>query len=434
MEGGYWLPYVMTEIQEYDLIVIGGGAAGLMAAGVAASRGKRVVLLEKMEKTGRKVRISGKGRGNITNARPAEEFATKIRSGAEFFQPAFAEMNNIRTIRFFERIGVRMTIEQGNRVFPKSGKAWDVAQALVDWCRDKGVTVECDCRVEHIMVLGGKVRGVNFRNARGFIRKVEAPAVILATGGASYPATGSTGDGYELAHRVGHTIVPIRPALVPLVTSHPEARFMSGLQLRNIGARLVVDGEVVQEEFGEFSFSPHRLDGAVVLRMSRKAVDALIDERHVRIELDLKPALDEATIIARLEREMEEAEVELTIGELLRKVLPRELVVPVAKSAGLISKHSSRELQGEKMNRVVEALKRFVLPITDYRPFEEAIVTAGGVSLDEIWPDNLESKLVSGLFFAGEVMDIDADTGGYNLQIAFSTGNLAGQQRRHEEK
>lgn len=431
MEGSLLLPQFMVEIQDYDLIVIGGGAAGLMAAGVAAREGKRVALLEKMEKTGRKVRISGKGRGNITNARPAEEFASKIRSGAEFFQPAFAELNNHRTIRFFERIGVRMVIEQGNRVFPKSGKAWDVAQALVDWCRDKGVEVICDCRVEHITVLGGKVRGVQFRNARGFIRKIEAPAVVLATGGASYPATGSTGDGYELAHRLGHTIVPVRPALVPLVTSHPEARFMSGLLLRNIGARLLVDGEVVQEEFGEFSFSPHRIDGAVVLRMSRRAVDALIDEKEVRIRLDLKPALDEATITARLEREMAEAEEELTIGELLRKVLPRELVVPVAKSAGLIAKHSSRELQGEKMERVVAALKCFELPITDYRPFEEAIVTAGGVSLDEIWPDTMESKLVSGLYFAGEVMDIDADTGGYNLQMAFSTGYLAGQLRRH---
>lgn len=206
---------------------------------------------------------------------------------------------------------------------------------------------------------------------------------------------------------------------------------MSGLLLRNIGAQLLVDGEVVQEEFGEFSFSPHRIDGAVVLRMSRRAVDALIDEKEVRIQLDLKPALDEATITARLEREMAEAEEELTIGELLRKVLPRELVVPVAKSAGLIAKHSSRELQGEKMERVVAALKCFELPITDYRPFEEAIVTAGGVSLDEIWPDTMESKLISGLYFAGEVMDIDADTGGYNLQMAFSTGYLAGQLRRH---
>ncbi|MBO7188348.1 MAG: aminoacetone oxidase family FAD-binding enzyme, partial [Tidjanibacter sp.] len=249
----------------------------------------------------------------------------------------------------------------------------------------------------------------------------------------SYPATGSTGDGYELAHRLGHNIVPIRPALVPLVTSHPEARFMSGLLLRNIAAQLIVDGEVVQEEFGEFSFSPHRIDGAVVLRMSRKAVDALIDEKNVKISLDLKPALDEPTIIARLEREMAEAEQELTIGELLRKVLPRELVIPVAKAAGLISKHSSRELREDKMHRVVEAMKRFVLPISDYRPFEEAIVTAGGVSLDEIWPDTMESKLVGGLYFAGEVMDIDADTGGYNLQMAFSTGYLAGQLRKHVE-
>ncbi len=421
----------MTELNEYDLIVIGGGAAGLMAAGVAATQGRRVILLEKMEKTGRKVRISGKGRGNITNARPPEEFYTKIRSGADFFRTAFEEFNNLRTIKFFERIGVRMNVEQGNRVYPRSGKAWDVAQALVDWCRDKGVVVECNCRVEHIAALAGKVRGVSYRNSRGFIRKVEAPNVIISTGGASYPATGSTGDGYELAHRLGHHIIPVRPALVPLVTSHPEAPYMSGLALRNIKAQLLIDGELAQEEFGEFSFSPTRLDGAVVLRMSRKAVDALIDNKKVEIVLDLKPALDVATIVARLERELEAAEEVLTIGELLRKVLPRELVIPTAKSAAMIAKHSSRELNKERMERVAAAMKHFVLPICDYRPFEEAIVTAGGVSLDEIWPDTLESKLISGLYLAGEVMDLDADTGGYNLQIAFSTGHLAGQLRKH---
>ncbi len=421
----------MIELNEYDLIVIGGGAAGLMAAGIAATQGKSVILLEKMEKTGRKVRISGKGRGNITNARPPEEFYTKIRSGADFFRPAFEEFNNLRTIKFFERIGVRMNIEQGNRVYPRSGKAWDVAQALVDWCRDKGVVVECNSRVEHIAALAGKVRGVSYRNSRGFIRKVEAQNVIISTGGASYPATGSTGDGYELAHRLGHHIIPVRPALVPLVTSHPEATYMSGLALRNIRAQLLIDGEVAQEEFGEFSFSPNRLDGAVVLRVSRKAVDALIDNKRVEIVLDLKPALDVATIVARLERELEAAEEVLTIGELLRKVLPRELVIPIAKSATMIAKHSSRELNKERMERLAEAMKHFVLPITDYRPFEEAIVTAGGVSLDEVWPDTLESKLISGLYLAGEVLNLDADTGGYNLQIAFSTGHLAGQLRKH---
>ena len=261
----------------YDVVVVGAGAAGMMAAGTAARSGKRVLLLEKMEKSGRKVRITGKGRCNVTNARPAEEFAEQVRTNAAFFAPAFAEFNNRATIRFFERQGVKLDIERGERVFPKSGKAWDIANALLDYCVDNGVKIRYETRVTEIMTLGDRVFGVRYVNKRGFERKEECDRVIVATGGVSYPATGSTGDGYTFADAMGHTIEPVRPALTPLRTSHPQREYLNGLLLKNVGAKLYVDNELRQEEFGELGFSERGIEGAVALRVSRAAVDALID-------------------------------------------------------------------------------------------------------------------------------------------------------------
>ena len=256
----------MEEKQPYDVIVVGAGAAGMMAAGTAARAGRRVLLIEKMEKSGRKVRITGKGRCNVTNARPAEEFASQVRTNAEFFAPAFAEFNNRATIRFFERQGVKLDIERGERVFPHSGKAWDIANALLDYCVENGVKILYDTRVTGILTLGDRVFGVRYRNKRGFERKEECAQVILATGGVSYPGTGSTGDGYAFASDLGHTIEPLRPSLTPLVTSHPRMSRLSRLLLRNVRATLWVDDGPVREEFGELGFSERGIEGAVALR------------------------------------------------------------------------------------------------------------------------------------------------------------------------
>lgn len=418
------------ENRDFDLVVIGAGAAGLVAAGTAARNGARVLLLEKMEKPARKVRITGKGRCNLTNARPPEEFLQKVRANAGFFAPAFAAFNNLDTIRFFERRKVKLDIERGERVFPKSGRAGEIADALEFYCRDNEVTIECNARVMHIITVNDKVYGVVYRNKRGFERRVETANVIVATGGVSYPATGSTGDGYRFADELGHTIEPVRPSLTPLVTSHPQREYLNGLLLRNVAAKLFIDNELAREEFGEIGFSERGVEGAVALRFSRDAVDALIDERKVKIVLDLKPALDEQTLRDRIGREIAESAPQELFGDLLRRLVPKQLVVPMAKELDVHSKLYISKLKEQEIERLIKVLKGFVLPITDYAPFEYAIVTAGGVNCREVDPETLESLKIKGLYFAGEVLDIDADTGGYNLQIAFSTGCLAGQLKK----
>lgn len=414
----------------YDVIVIGAGAAGLMAAATAARNGKQVLLMEKMEKAGRKIRITGKGRCNLTNARPPEEFKEAIRTNAEFFEIAFAEFNNKATIRFFERIGVKLDIERGQRVFPKSGKAWDIANALTDYCIENGVEIVYNARVSDILTIDNKVYGVKYVNKRGFERKEEVENVIIATGGVSYPGTGSTGDGYLFADRTGHRIEEVRPSLTPLRTSHPQKKFLDGLLLKNVQAQLFVEDELVREEFGEISFSDRGIEGAVALRVSRDAVDALIDEKRVKLVIDMKPALTEEMLFDRIKREIAEMQPEEFFSELLRKLVPKHFVVPIAHELDVHSKNYIRKVTDAEIHRLVKVLKGMVFPITDYAPFEFAVVTAGGVSCDDVNRYTMESLKVKGLYFAGELLDIDANTGGYNLQIAFSTGRLAGQLKK----
>ena len=416
--------------KSYDVIVIGAGAAGMMAAGTAARNGKSVLLLEKMEKSGRKVRISGKGRCNVTNARPPEDFLSHVRTNADFFEVAFAEFNNKATIRFFERQGVKLDIERGERVFPHSGKAWDIANALLDYCVEAGVKIVYNCKVEEILTISDRVYGVKYRNKRGFIRKEEAEAVIIATGGVSYPGTGSTGDGYNFAADLGHTIEPVRPSLTPLKTTHPQMKYLDKLLLRNVNVKLFIDGEEFREEFGEIGFSESGIEGAVALRLSRDAVDALIDEKRVKLVVDIKPGLTEQMLRDRIERDLAEMQPEEFVSELLRKLVPKPLILPLANELDIHSKTYIKKLTDAEKERIVKILKGFVFPITDYAPFEYAVVTAGGVNCEEVNKYTMESLKIKGLYFAGEVLDLDANTGGYNLQIAFSTGRLAGMLKK----
>ncbi|MFR9652077.1 MAG: aminoacetone oxidase family FAD-binding enzyme, partial [Rikenellaceae bacterium] len=353
----------------YDVIVVGAGAAGMMAAGTAAKNGKRVLLLEKMEKSGRKVRISGKGRCNVTNARPAEEFAEHVRSGAEFFSVAFAEFNNRSAIRFFERMGCRLEVERGERVFPKSGKAWDVANALLEYCVDNGVKIMYDTPVTEVMVVGGRVYGVKYMNKRGFERKAEAERIIITTGGLSYEATGSSGDGLAFAADLGHDIVPVRPSLTPLRSNDPTIRKMEGLMLRNTRATLLIDGEAVRDEMGEVTISDRGLEGAVILRLSRAAVDAVIDGKKVVISLDLKPGLDHEMLHDRIDRDIEEMEPTDIFFDLLRRLVPKLLVIPLCDRVDIFSKQYIEKMTVEDVARLVENLKAFEVEISDYAPF-----------------------------------------------------------------
>ena len=410
----------------YDLIVIGGGPAGLTAAGQAAAylggQG-RVLLLEKMEKPARKLRITGKGRCNVTNDRPREEFLAKVRQGADFFRPAFEAFDNRTAIRWFEsEMGVPLAHERGGRIFPASGRAWDVAEALAAWARRSGAEVRCLAPVSALWLADGGVRGVVLESGE----RLEARAVVLATGGVSYPTTGSTGDGHEMADAAGHRIEPLRPALVPLEIEVPGG--LKGLMLKNVELSLLVDGAVAERRFGEMEFTAEGIaGGAIVLQVSRTAVDALIDGRRVELSVDLKPALSVEKLRNRIGREIEALGGDTPVKILLQKLLPIQLRSVIARAAGLSLSAPAGSLSAADCEKLVCALKEWRIPVRDYRPFTEAIVTAGGVDLAEVDPLTLASRRVRGLYFAGELLDIDADTGGYNIQIALSTGYRAGR-------
>ncbi|NDJ77456.1 MAG: NAD(P)/FAD-dependent oxidoreductase [Chloroflexi bacterium] len=404
------------------IIVIGAGAAGLMAAGQAAQLGADTLLVEKMDRPARKLRITGKGRCNLTNITPLDDFVAHFGDNGRFLYSSFYRYFNADLVDFFEQIGVPTVTERGGRVFPVSSEAQDVVDALVRWARDCGVRLWTGARVEELLVEEGRIAGVRLTNGH----EHRASAVIVATGGASYPGTGSTGDGYRLAEAVGHTIVPIRPALIPLDTAGETAAKLEGLSLRNVNVRLKIDGQVCAEEFGEMVFTQFGVSGPVILTLSKRAVDALRAGQHVRLSIDLKPALDEDQLDARLLRDLDQHGKQ-QFRTLLKGLLPRKLIPACIFLTGIPAAKVANKITAKERKRLLRWLKDFRLDVTGHRPLAAAIVTAGGVALDEVNPRTLESRLVPGLYFAGEVLDIDADTGGYNLQAAFSTGWLAGQ-------
>lgn len=413
-------------MRHYSTVVIGGGAAGIMAAGIAAATGRKVLLCERMEKPQRKVRITGKGRCNLTNLCSEEEFLSKVRSGADFVRYAWQQFDSRAVMQFFEQIGVPLSVERGRRVFPTSGRAWDVAEAHIAWCRQQGVEIITHTRVEELHTRNKQISGITVRYNDGSTEQIACQTAILTTGGASYPATGSTGDGYRLAHQLGHTIVPIRPSLTPLIADRPTPKPLIDFTLRNISAQLYIDGKKAAEEFGELTFTPLGVGGAIVLRLSRQAVDALIDERKVELRLDLKPALTAKQLEARVEREKNALSAKTPLRQLLAKLVPSVMIAELARRSQLDPNRPMAPLTDSDRQRLIGTLKAWRIPLTDYAPFREAIVTAGGVCTDEVDPLTMQSKLIRGLYFAGEVLDIDANTGGYNLQLAYSTGHLAG--------
>lgn len=406
-----------------EIVVIGGGPGGMMAAAAAAEQGGAVTLFEKMKQPGRKMRITGKGRCNITNAADVPEILRHIPGNGAFLNSSMRAFDNRDVMDFFEENGVPVKVERGQRVFPVSDKAQDCVDAMVARMHELGVTLLCGKPVRDILTEDGRAAGVRCED--GTVRR--ADAVILAVGGASYPGTGSTGDGYRMAKALGHTVEKILPSLVPLLTEEDWVKEVQGLSLRNVRAELVVDGEKRTAEPGsEMLFTHFGVSGPIVLSMSREAA-RLLDEGHfVELEIDLKPGLTPEKLDSRIQRDFEKYQRK-QLGNALVDLLPHKLIPVVLDNAYLEMETPVNQVTAEERHRLGDVLKHLCLTIVGTRPIAEAIVTAGGVSVKEINPKTMESKLVPGLYFAGEVTDVDGFTGGYNLQAAFSMGHAAGQ-------
>ena len=401
------------------LVVIGGGAAGMMAAVSAAERGAQVTLLEPNERLGKKLNITGKGRCNVTNNADVQTLLANVPRNGKFLYSAFSRFDGRDTMAFFASIGVPLKTERGNRVFPVSDSAFDISAALERRLKALKVQVLRD-RASALKIEDGAVCGVVGERGR-----YSAEAVVLATGGVSYPATGSTGDGHRLAAQLGHTVVEPRPSLVPLESPDPCCGQMQGLALKNV--LLTVRGQkgkIVYREQGELLFTHFGLSGPLVLSASAHMRD--FDRDRYTCSIDLKPALDEQTLDARLVRELS-AGANRDMDNLLGALAPRLLVPVLLERSGIPGDKKAHDLTKGERRRLLELFKGFRVEVSGPRPIAEAIVTSGGVKVSEVDPKTMASKKVSGLFFAGEILDVDAYTGGFNLQIAWATGRAAGQ-------
>lgn len=393
----------------------------MMAAIKATENGAAVTLLEKMKKPGRKMMITGKGRCNITNAAEIPEIIKNIRGNGRFLHSAIHAFDNQDVIYFFEGQGVPTKVERGGRVFPESDHAQDAVDAMVQRLHELGVTIECDTAVQDILLQEGRAVGVRTRSGAIY----RADAVIVAVGGASYPGTGSTGDGYAMAEAVGHHIAPILPSLVPLVTEEDWVQDVQGLALKNVRVTLLADGEEQDEMFGEMLFTHYGVSGPIILSLSREAAQLLNAGKMVELVINLKPALTREKLDERVQRDLALYQRK-QMSNALVDLLPHKLIAPVLDAAFIADDTLVNQLTAAERARLVDTLQHLTLVVTATRPLAEAIVTAGGVSVKEINPRTMESKIVPRLYFAGEVTDVDAYTGGYNLQAAFSMGAAAG--------
>ena len=408
-------------MEEFDVIVVGAGPAGLLAAGSASEQGARVLVLEKMRQPGQKLLITGKGRCNITNDSDPDEFIQHVYPNGRFLRTAFGHFFSRDILKLLHDKGVETTLERGGRYFPASNKSSDVLDALLSWLGERNVEIRCGQRVEKLLVEGSSAKGVQ---ANG--KEIRASKVILAMGGKSYPATGSNGEGYALAQSVGHSVVPARPSLVPLETAGNVASRLQGLTLKNVRATVWVNNKKAGEGFGEMIFTHFGLSGPIILTLSRNIVDELHMKSFIELSVDLKPALDEQKLDARLLRDLNDAGKK-KISNLFRTWLPASIIPIFIEILGIDPEKEGHQLSSKERKKIRNLMKDFRFRISGHRSFKEAIITAGGVSTQEISSKTLESKKISGLYFAGEMIDLDAETGGYNLQIAYSTGWLAGK-------
>ena len=401
-----------------DVLVLGGGPAGMMAAAAAAENGASCALLEPNSRLGKKLNITGKGRCNLTNNCSVQELLQNVPGNGRFLYSAFSRYDSQDVMAFFEALGVPLKTERGNRVFPVSDRSFDISAALERHLKDLRVPWIHD-RAEALLLQDGRVSGV-----QGEHGAYGALCVVVATGGVSYPLTGSTGDGYRLARAAGHTIVPPRPSLIPLVERGEACAQMQGLSLRNVTLTAFEDGKKIYQDFGELLFTHFGLSGPLAL--SASAHMRRLGERTYRVEIDLKPALDEQTLDRRILSDFEK-HINSDFCNALGDLLPRKMIDTVVRRSGIPPRCKVHSITREQRRGLVGLIKRFPVEIAGARPVEEAIVTSGGVSVGEVNPSTMASKLAEGLYFAGEVLDVDAYTGGFNLQIAWSTGRLAGE-------
>ena len=411
------------------ILVIGGGAAGMLAALFAAREGACVTILERNEKLGKKIYITGKGRCNLTNAAPMEDFMRSIVRNPRFLYAAFATFDNRNMMALMEDLGVALKVERGNRVFPVSDHASDITGALRRELERLHVRIRYDARVEHLLLEDERCQGVQLTTGE----KCLADAVIICTGGASYPTTGSTGDGYSLAREAGHSIQKPMPALIPIETRESWPSMLSGLSLKNVALKAWKTGgkkkKVFYEEQGEMLFTHFGISGPLVLTLSSYMPE---DMQNVHLSIDLKPALDDETLDARLLRDFHDYSRK-QLSAVMDGLTPHNLGLQLLVLAGISPQTPVHSVTQAQRQSILQLLKALPLTPKGLRSIDEAIVTRGGITVKEINPSTMESKLAQGLYFAGEVMDVDAQTGGYNLQIAFSTGALAGASAAREE-
>ena len=402
------------------VIVIGGGPAGIMAAGIAAGRGRDVILLEKNSRLGKKLLISGKGRCNITNDTDVEGLIENTPGNGNFLYSAFYTFSNQDLIDFFNQKGLRTKVERGGRVFPESDSSRDVLNTLMDFLKSNGVKINTEATVTEILSQDNKVTGVRLTDGS----VVEAESVILAVGGMPYPGTGSTGDGYEMVRKLGHTVTPLKPSLVPLITQEEWIKDLQGLSLKNVSVSFKNrNGKEIYNDFGEMIFTHFGVSGPVILSASRHLLS--YDFKNIDLFLDLKPALTLEKLDERVQRDFDKYSRKQYKNS-LDDLLPQKFIPVIIKLSEINPEKPVHQITKDERKRLVTLLKSLKITIIGARPIKEAIVTAGGVKTSEINPSTMESKKISGLFIAGEVIDVDAYTGGFNLTIAFSTGYLAG--------